>query len=210
MHPRLKDILNPAYNPCKGFRGKCKGLIKPWNPAAGHVPRGFYGALGDLSEVRLVMVLAEPGDPKGEEEHTGGIDSAYEFAGKCYRNERSMGHKNVMKILRDCFGNLEFTELMRQVWITESVLCSAPDSGARIKAGCERFCAERYLLDQLQLFPNATMAAMGKSKAVKRINRYKNHILNRIVECNAVYPPGCNRESTKPTWNRLVEIFTGA
>ena len=96
------------------------------------------------------MVLAEPGNPKGEEEHTGEIDSAYEFAGRCYRNERSTGHKNVMKILRDCFGNLGFKELMRRVWITESVLCSAPSSTENIKSKCERFCAEHYLLKQLQ------------------------------------------------------------
>ena len=157
------------------------------------------------------MVLAEPGNPcpaPGLRECYSDVDSALAFAEHCYLlGYGGQGHCNVRKLILRCFPSLSLVNAMRKVWITESVLCSAPFPGANIKAKCERFCAEQYLLDQLRLFPNATIAAMG-TKAVKRLNRYKDHIPNRIVGCNAVYPPGCNRESTNPTWDQLVDIVT--
>jgi hypothetical protein len=62
-----------------------------WLPGTGHVPRGFFGATGEVSEVELVLVTPEPGDPHGEEldpDHTSllqaGGDTAltrvYEYA----------------------------------------------------------------------------------------------------------------------------------
>ena len=58
----LIDVLEPAYAPCSGFSDKCRGVAR-WCPAAGHFPRGFIGAFGDLDEVKVVIVVAEPGDP---------------------------------------------------------------------------------------------------------------------------------------------------
>ena len=129
------------------------------------------------------------------------LDAAFLTAG-------GQGHENVRNLIYRCFPGLSLVAAMREVWITESVLCSAPSPGATVGADIERFCAERYLLDQLWLFPNATVAAMGKSKPVKRLNRYRDHIPNRIVECGAVFPPGCNFKSTKDSWDRLVDIVT--
>ena len=58
----LLDVLVPANAPCTGFSGKCRSVAR-WCPTEGHFPRGFIGALGDLDEVQLVIVVAEPGDP---------------------------------------------------------------------------------------------------------------------------------------------------
>ena len=71
MNQSLRVILKPAYDPCRGFSGTCVSMR--WYPEFGHVPRGFYGALGDLSKVRLVMVLAEPSDSGGDEIHAMGL-----------------------------------------------------------------------------------------------------------------------------------------
>ena len=205
MHPALKDILKPAYR-CVGFDGTCSSKMQ-WAPHLGLVPRGFYGATGDLEDVALVLVLAEPGNPSpnpGPEECYSDVDSAFAFTEHCYLRAGGQGHENVRALILRCFHGLSLVDAMRKVWITESVLCSASSPGADI----ERFCAKQYLLRQLQLFPHATIAAMGKSKAVKRLNRYKDQIPNRIVECGAVFPPGCNFESTKDSWDKLVEIVT--
>ena len=59
MNSSLRKILSPGYEPCTGFSGPCTSMR--WSPSSGHVPRGFFGALGDLSEVRLVMVLLKTG-----------------------------------------------------------------------------------------------------------------------------------------------------
>ena len=197
MNKSLRAILEPAYTPCPGFSGACASMR--WSPESGHVPRGFYGALGDLSEVRLVMVLAEPGEP-GDSIHSG-IDSAFSETEQCYLRAGGPGHDNVRMIIRRCFPGLPLQEAMRKVWITESVLCSAKTPGAKVERACEQLCVSTYLEPQLRLFPNATVAAMG-SKAYKRLKKY----VPDIVECGAVFPPGCNFPSTKAKWDRLISI----
>ena len=42
--------------------GACDGTAT-WNPGAGYVPRGFIGALGAIDEVKVVILVAEFGDP---------------------------------------------------------------------------------------------------------------------------------------------------
>ena len=208
MHSKLKEILKPAYR-CVGFDSTCDPPMR-WTPNSGHVPRGFYGATGDLEEVTLVLVLAEPGDPSrnpGPEECYEDAESAFDFTGHCFLTAGGQGHENVRNLICRCFPGLSLVDAMRKVWITESVLCSAPFPGATVGAGIERFCAERYLLSQLRLFPHATIAAMG-SKAMTRLKRYQVQIPNQIVKCGAVFPPGCNFKSTKDSWDRLVEIVT--
>jgi len=81
--PQLAKILEPAY-PCPEFEARCKSIMR-WEPKAGHVPRGYYGAIGNLDEVELILVVAEPGDPHAGEFHPEAPDkalnSAYEYAG---------------------------------------------------------------------------------------------------------------------------------
>jgi hypothetical protein len=45
----LVKILLPAFAPCQHFRGSCQTMR--WEPAQGHMPRGFCGATGTLTEV---------------------------------------------------------------------------------------------------------------------------------------------------------------
>ena len=139
MNAELRRKLESAYSPCKNFAADCRGLIKPWNAASGHVPRGFYGALGELSEIRLVIVLAEPADPASNEDYSSKgreMELAFSYAEKCYLYCGSDGHDNVRKIVRSCFPSLELLDAMRKVWITESVLCSALTSGGNIRVAC--------------------------------------------------------------------------
>ena len=70
MYPneKLIEVLSPAYGPCRHMLTHGGGCPESrWKPAIGHVPRGFLGATGELAEVELVMVLAEPGEPKRAE-----------------------------------------------------------------------------------------------------------------------------------------------
>lgn len=77
LNQSLVELLAPAYAPCAGFSDKCREMR--WNPAEGHVPRGFVGAAGSPEEIELVLVCAEPGDPHQGETH-GGLTSAYQYA----------------------------------------------------------------------------------------------------------------------------------
>lgn len=199
MNKLLENILETSYKPCTGFAGTCASM--KWCPSEGHVPRGFYGALGEVADVRLVMVLAEPGMPGKEEVHTGMI-SAFEYAERCYLEYGGQGHRNVRYIIGRCFPGRPLRQAMRRVWITESVLCSAKSALGKIDREVEEECVRRYLLPQLRLFPNAVVAAMG-SKAYRRLKRFSRFIPN-LGEYGAVFPPGCNFPTTQEKWDRLV------
>lgn len=68
MNSDLTDILILAYEPCGGLDSRCKGLMQ-WNPSNGHIPRGFCGARGITSNIELVLVMAEPGNPDDSENY---------------------------------------------------------------------------------------------------------------------------------------------
>ena len=167
MNPDLEKILQPAYNPCRGFSHPCSAMR--WEPETGHIPRGFWGALGSLEEVRLVMVLAEPGYPKDGRPQTG-LESAFDATGRTYKLGTDIGHSNVRYIVGLCFPDRSFVEAMRKVWITESVLCSIPkgDPTGKVPREVENHCAKTFLLPQLRLFHNPIVAAMG-GKAYSRL-----------------------------------------
>ncbi len=207
MNAELRRILEPAYYPCKGFSRACNGLVMPWNSAAGHVPRGFYGALGDLSEVRLVMVLAQPNNPGSDEDHTSGIDSAFAYAGQRYRHGDDPGHANTRSIIQKCFCG-SWQEAMRKVWITNSVLCSVKPPRAKAKkwTKVEQCCGEWYLLRQLLLFPHAVIAAMGTEvhSRVNRLKKYVPHASNIGEYVSPYYRPGWNSPLAKASWDKLV------
>ena len=161
----LAKILEPAYGPCREFGRACTTMR--WDPRAGHVPRGFYGAIGDLSEVELILVVAEPGDPYRGETHTG-LGTAYEYAGKVLRAGQDKFHRNVKEIFNLCWPNEPIEHQLRKVWLTESVLCSAKTEGAHVPMSSCQTCGSNYLLPQLKLFPRALVVACGE-KAQKRL-----------------------------------------
>lgn len=163
----LIESIRPAYKPCTHFAGVCSQMR--WSPANGHVPRGFCGAIGNIREVELVLVSAEPGDPLPSEAHTD-IESAIRFSMNVLRNPPSRYHQNFRRILEYCFPGQSLDEQLRRTWRTNSVLCSAEIEGGRITRSIERTCIETYLSPQLALLPHAFVAALGK-KAQNRLRR---------------------------------------
>lgn len=196
MNNSLRAILAPAYDPCIGFSSTCNAMT--WNPQAGHVPRGFCGATGDFSEVELVLVVAEPGDPHFGERHTG-IDSAFDFALAAFRNGSDLFHRNVRRILDSCWPDLDFDQQMKKVWITESVLCSASRECGTVSSSIGVTCALRYLIPQIKLFDSALVVALGR-KSQARLRSVGFH---DFYPAFAVAPPGCNQKAAKESWARI-------
>lgn len=206
----LVRILLPAYGPCPEFRRACAGEMR-WKPKAGHVPRGFFGATGEMSEVELVLVFSEPGDPHPGERHSGPeradkLESAYKYATKVCREQRDLFHRNIRKVLDLCWPGVPFAEQTRKVWLTESVLCSARKERGPVRRPCEDACGQRYLKPQLErfleLFPDVLIVGLGV-KAEKRLGRIGvKRMLPKPVR--AVAPPGCNRRDAQKSWKQIA------
>lgn len=129
-----------------------------WAPPEGHVPRGFAGAVGELEEVRLVLVTAEPGDlylgeAYEETPPSAVFAAAVSHAYKAFESGTDQHHRNMHYILNGCFPDLLFSEQMRRVWITGAVLCSAAREGGGIIEPVETECRSRYLEAQFP-FPH--------------------------------------------------------
>lgn len=201
MDKRLIDILAPAYLPCSGFAEVCHDMR--WHATGGHVPRGFLGATGNLTEVELVLVFAEPGDPQQGEIHQG-LDSALRAAWDYHNSAHDQFHKNARYILNLCFPDLNFGEQLTKVWMTESVLCSASVESGRVPRAVEHTCGQRYLLKQLELFPDAVVAALG-AKAQSRMRALG---FNRFIAASAVAPPEGNKPYARQSWNAIAEAVS--
>lgn len=195
----LRQELLVAYQPCPAFKTACQSMR--WNPMAGHVPRGFCGATGDLSEVELVLVMAEPGDPHDGEAHPAdreaALQSAYDYAYRCYETGKDRFHRNVRTILDMCFPGLTFDEQMRRTWMTESVLCSASKEGASVPKPVEAACRSQYLERQLALFPAAVVVALGGKAAARLKGR-------AVIAAFAAAPPGCNFKGARASWEAVA------
>lgn len=200
-------LLQPAFEPCVGFQGRACAQ-NTWDPQAGHVPRGFCGAVGGANEIRLVLVCAEPGDPHPSENHAsdgtpeGRLDSVSRYAWECVRNGNDRFHKNLRTILDLCWPGTDFETQMRRTWITDSVLCSAKKEGGRIPVAVERECANRFLLPQIGLFPGAIVAALGK----KAEHRMRQAGIGDFVAVGTAAPPGCNQTGVRESWHHLAGI----
>ena len=163
---KLETLLLPAYGPCPAFAGACRTTVK-WNPSAGHVPRGFRGATGRLSEVGLVLVCDTPGNPFPGEGMDSNMDaSAYlrtVYTASCGHVEMRLRRfgQNVHYIIQQAWPGMPFDEQFRRTWLTETVLCSPPRSGDPVPPAVERECMERYLFGQLALLPNARVVGLG-------------------------------------------------
>lgn len=204
LNSQLRSLLLAAYAPCPGFERRCRDMR--WAPEKGHVPRGFCGATGSLSEVQLVLVGAEPGDPHPSEAHASGgsasdqIESAFSYAYQCFEQGRDLYHRNIRLILSLCWPDQDFESHMRRVWITDSVLCSARVEGGPIPAAAAHECRVRYLESQLELFPKAMFAPLG-GKAYSRLGKRSN-----VLKAFAAAPPGCNFTGARESWNRVASL----
>jgi hypothetical protein len=143
-------------------------------------------------------VFAEPGNPHDGESHSG-IQSAYEYAGSCFMASKDLFHKKVRKILDICWPALTFEQQMRKAWLTESVLCSAKREGGSVSNAASRACGQRYLRQQLALFPSALVVALGR-KAQMRLQALR---FDRFLPASAASPPGCNRPEADESWRRI-------
>ena len=196
----LTDILLPAYSPCAGFEGTCKGIAK-WDPKGGHVPRGFVGATSSLDNVEVVILFAEPGDPYGSDPYSATQSSPGLLQQTCrytfghYRNGTDLFHRNLRLLLNLIFPDHELEEQLTWAWLTETYLCSAPQEGGQVPAIAWRGCADRYLAQQLALFEGLPVIALG-GKAQKRAMRYVPSLIN----ARSIAPPGCNRRDALPSW----------
>lgn len=177
----LRTILEPAYQPCVHLiSGVCKDTCA-WQPDRGLVPRGFGGAIATADMVRLVLVTAEPGKPGDDERYAGSAGDMMSRAmdyrvkylntrGSLRRNGRGEPFtQNLCKILDLCWLELHIDRQLERTWLTNSVKCSAPESGGHGSA-IERVCVETYLNKELAHFPHAFVIALGW-KAESRLRR---------------------------------------
>lgn len=209
MLPHLDVIatLEQAYNPCPAFKNVCQSMR--WTPEAGHIPRGYCGATGEPSNVKLILVCAEPGDPHHEEHHeadgtlAGFIESTCSYSWQCLENKKEQFHQNVRHILDLCWLGKSFHQQMRRTWRTNAVLCSAKLEGGHVPVQIERECVNRYLVRQLNLFSDARIIALG-GKAQKRLKRAG---VRDFISAWSAAPPGCNRREAKDSWVEAARIF---
>lgn len=202
---KVLKVLEAAYQPCPGFGTVCTSMR--WDPAFGHVPRGFAGAFGRPEEVRLVLVTAEPGDPYGWEKYPAGpsprhiLEAACSSAFRVLETGTDAYHRNLRYILDGCFPGVTFREQFKRVWITDSVLCSAGREGGNVPVAVGRECRSRHLEAQLHMFPNAMVVALG-SKAQYRLRGWPD-----IIPAHSVAPPGSNRKQARASWDHLIAQF---
>jgi hypothetical protein len=180
-----------------------------WKPARGYVPRGFCGALGNLSEVELVLIVAEPGDPlKGEtypvDSPEAALEAVCEYVYVCFDSHKDQYHKNIRYILDHCWPKLAFSEQMRRTWITESTLCSAEKECGPVPTAVSQYCVNSYLWKQLSLLPHAIIATLGE-KAKKRTAHPEPALVREFIHARAAAPPGCNFKGARQSWDRIAD-----
>ena len=210
----LRNILLRSFAPCSAFRNNCASMR--WLPQVGHVPRGFLGATGRPSEVRLILVVAEPGDPHppepdrryGIERYAPGtsrgelLKSVCWYTYTCFRDRKDLFHKNVRSILDACWPDLTFDKQLRRTWITESVLCSARVEGGNVPAIVTTTCGNLYLKRELDVLNDAVVVALG-NKARDRLARLG---LDRpYLSVGSAAPPGCNQTRVRESWKAICK-----
>lgn len=172
--PELQEVLLPAFAWCTHLKQECYGEVHELDPRAGYIPRGVLGALGELSEVQLVLVFGEPAGPISE--NYGGIvsrsDRLESTCRHAYRHLESSAqdfHVNTRWILDLCWPGLSLAEQLRKTWVTESALCSAITASSAVRANAWHCCVDHYLVKQLALLEGAAIVACGNAQPrVKR------------------------------------------
>ena len=202
-HPALVRTFEAAYR-CRHVRshgGSCPE--SRWHPETGHVPRGFLGATDTLDDVELIMVLAEPGNPQGDESYDPALYGAamakqtMAFVFRCYAEKRGPVQKHGRWFLDQRFPGMSFTDQLRHVWITEARLCSLDEAGGAATAEHYLACGRDYLASQLALLPRARIVAFGsKAKAaMKRRGR-------SFIDAHALAPR--NVTTARATWQEAL------
>jgi hypothetical protein len=166
----LWDVLKPALHPCEGFAGPCEGHCT-FDPKSGRIPRSFAGAIGEASEVKLVLVTAEPGTRNGT--NYDGVDLAELLQTTTHRiflsgNDLRPFHRRLQDIIELCFPDVtDRREQWRRTWFTNTVKCSARENCGRVPPPVEDYCADSYLKREVAALPQAFVIALG-GKAARR------------------------------------------
>jgi hypothetical protein len=202
MNKALERVLAAAYRPCCKRETTCRRMW--WCPEAGQIPRGMCGATGSLSDVRLVLVTAEPGDPLPGERYSDASPAAAARATlECLSSSRMPFHRNLRPIIDECFPGMTLPEQLARVWITNSVLCSAPREGGPVPKPIETTCGETYLRRQLELLPNAMVVSLGR-KSERRL------LALGIPSCFAFHPSSRKSEREKlDSWSCVARHVRG-
>ena len=179
------------------------------SPASGHIPRGYTGGFGDVADIRLVVCVAEPGNPKPGESYVENmsaellVDDIVTGVADAYSKGAAAFHRNIRFILDCCWPNLSLDEQLKRTWITETTLCSAPVSTGQILQKVEQECIKRYLKPQLHLLPEAFILALGR-KADTRLRR--ENILPHFTAWAAGMPGG-GKDEAKSSWKEAGQKF---
>ncbi len=198
-------LLEPAYR-CAGFDDACVALT--WAPERGFVPRGYCGTTGMPGDVRLVLVLDQPGEPRSDAAIDANAAPQEIIGGVCrdlyigLTQRRDQFCSNLRFLLSRCFPGVSLEEQLRFTWITCSVLCSAP-AGDHVPPGASLECRGRFLERQLALFSGASVVALG-ALAAKRLKGYPG-----LLEAADPAPPACNQPEARASWVRLGVRFAG-
>lgn len=198
-HADLQNVLLPAFAPCPAF-GTCPEAS--WHPETGHVPRGFLGAAGTLSEVRAIMVFAEPGgvyptdryDPAQTPE--GMLAATVAETGRFMSTSRDQFHRNVRWFLDQIAPGKGFETQLRYVWMTEGRLCSVHQE---IGGRKDRTCADRYLVRQIALLPDAVVIGFGT-----KAQAYLKALGIAHLAARSLAPPGSNHRPARPSWDAAI------
>ncbi|MYD44101.1 MAG: hypothetical protein F4W90_09460 [Gammaproteobacteria bacterium] len=207
----LLDILEPAYAPCEAFSGGCNGTAT-WLPKRGHVPRGFLGATGNVDDIELVFLIAEPGNPHANSSFgpdlppqsliAQTVDDTY----RCFRDGVDLFHRKMRLILDLAFPDLALDDQLRRAWITNTYLCSAPEETGSVPTVASDACDDTYLRAQLELLPGRPVIALARKayNRVKRLGRAIPDLEDRLFDAVAASPPGCNHRGAYPSWSAAI------
>lgn len=197
--PELQQVMLRTVAPC-GNLGTCPEAR--WAPSEGHIPRGYVGALGSASDVKLVLVFAEPGNPHHGERYDGTLAPAdliiapIRHAYGAFRDGKDLFHRNVRWFLDQVFPAQTFDQQLSHTWLTEGRLCSfAEELGGKR----DKLCARTFLAAQLNLLPNAFVVAAGGKAA-----EYLRCLNVPFQACHAFAPPGANQTAAKPSWDKAI------
>lgn len=209
MQIELKNIISGAITSCPHFCDTCNKV--KYDPQTGFMPRGFGGAEGAANEVRLVLVTAEPADPADGEHYSGNADQLFDQQRRVFQ-ENMLGllkrsgraspfHKNLRRIAELFWPDLDEEVRWRRTWYTNTVLCSAAQSGGRIAAPIEKACVDTYLKKQLDLFKGAYIVVLG-GKARDRMTRMGLHF-----DTQAQHPSARPNNSRESSWVDAAKQF---
>lgn len=205
MNEELQRIIMPALS-CPLFCQTCKLNGIRFDPEHGHIPRGYAGGnAADLSAVQLVIVTAEPGEPKpGKEVHRGEPEELFQQAvglfDRLWMEQRGRFYPNLKHLLDGCWPGLSHEERMRRTWFTNAVLCSAVTSTGPVAREVEETCGKEYFVPQMNLVPDAFVIALGV-----KANRRAKRLLNDREVVKADHPS--RRGSPLPSYDVAAGAF---